>query len=399
MPILDNVTVLDLSRVFAAPFATQMLSDLGARVWKVESLRGDDSRKWGQHVFNAFNRGKKSLALNLKDARAQAIVRRLAQKSDVMVENFKTGDLARYGLSHAELSRLNERLVTLSLTGFGHTGPRAHQPGYDTIIQAMTGVMTLTGESDGPPTRVGIAWIDVMSGLTTAVAILAALRERDRSGHGQHIDLSLFDVGLMALVDVAQDYLEHGHVQRRIGNVTRNISPAQVFRTSDGWITVAVGNDDQFARLCQALGCDSASTDARFRTNPDRILNRSPLSDLLIPLFQRGTRDHWVGVLNAAKVPVSPIFDVAEAFADQQTGARGAVWSMATTGGATLPAVASPFRHFSRTPATPQGPPPGLGEHTAALLQDELGMAPADIDALVRDGVVRLTPEIRKDSA
>lgn len=389
MGILSNITILDLSRVFAAPFATQMLSDLGARVWKIESFQGDDSRKWGDHVFDAFNRGKKSLALNLKDPRAQDLLRRLASKSDVFVENFKTGDMDRYGLSYEALSRLNERLVYLSLSGFGHTGPRSQQPGYDTIIQAMVGAMSVTGDAEGPPTRVGIAWIDVMSGLVTTIGILAALNERQQSGKGQQIDLSLFDVGLMALVDVAQDYLQNGTIQHRAGNVTRNLSPAQVFKTSDGWVVVAVGNNEQFERLCQVIARTDLMSDERFKTNLLRVANRSALSEILIAIFETQARDHWVSVLKAAKIPASPIHDIEEALNDPQSAARGAIWTTPGRDGNDLSLMANPLRHMSRTPAVPAGPPPRLGEHSEEVLCDELGLSAEDIATLVRDGVIR----------
>ena len=266
---------MDLSRVFAAPFATQMLSDLGAKVWKIESFRGDDTRKWGAHVFAAFNRGKSSLAINLKDPRGQTIIAALANKADILIENFKTGDLQRYQLDYERLSQVNRRLIYLSLTGFGQNGPRKDQPGYDTVIQAMTGVMSMTGEPDRPPGRVGIAWIDLMAGLTTTVAALAAIQERHKSGIGQYIDLSLFDVGMMALVDVGQDYLQNGNIQSRIGSVTRNLSPAQPFKAADGWLVLAVGNDDQFMRMCSALRRPDLAADKRFKSNQGRVEYRA----------------------------------------------------------------------------------------------------------------------------
>lgn len=389
MGVLDGVVVLDLSRVFAAPLATQMLSDLGAEVWKIEAFRGDDSRKWGEHVFNAFNRGKKSLAINLKDPRAQDILRRLALKADVLIENFKTGDLARYGLSYEALAKDNPRLVYLSLTGFGNTGPRAHQPGYDTIIQAMTGVMTATGDPEGPPTRVGVAWIDVMSGLTSTIGILAALHERSSSGRGQHIDLSLFDVGMMALVDMAQDYLQNGNIQMRSGNITRNLSPAQVFKTSDGWIVIAVGNDDQFVRMAQAMKLPELTTDPRFSSNLLRVKNRGALSDQMIPVLEQAGRDEWVRIFAEAKVPVSPIFNIGEAVEDRQAKARGAVWQVPDGAGGELPMVANPLRHMSRTPAAPAGVPPKIGQHSGQILQEQLGLSAEEVAVLARDGVIQ----------
>jgi crotonobetainyl-CoA:carnitine CoA-transferase CaiB-like acyl-CoA transferase len=282
----------------------------------------------------------------------------------------------------------NPGLIYASLTGFGHTGPRRQQAGYDTVIQAMTGIMTATGEPDGPPTRVGVAWIDVMAGLVTTIGILAALQERAQSGAGQQIDLSLFDVGLMAMVDVAQDYLQNGRVQRRAGNVTRNISPAQVFATRDGWVVIAVGNDGQFARLCTLLGCPEITADPRFASNLARVAHRGALSDFLGPLIAAQERDDFVARLHGTNVPGSAILDIGETLRDAQAGARGAVWQV-PSGAAALAMLASPLRHLSRTPAEPAGPPPALGEHSSAVLRDRLGLSEDDFAVLVRDGVVR----------
>lgn len=384
MKPLENVRILDLSRVFAAPFATQMLSDLGAEVWKIEAPRGDDTRKWGAHVFAAFNRGKKSLVVDLKTADGQSIVRRLAAKADVVVENFKTGDLARYGLDYPSLQALNDRLVYLSLTGFGQTGPRRNQPGYDTVIQAMSGVMSVTGDPDRPPGRVGIAWIDVMSGLTTTIGILAALGERQRSGKGQHIDLSLFDVGLMALVDAGQDFLQNGRVHHRVGSITRNLSPAQPFQAADGWVVVAVGNDEQFVRMCHALGLPEVADDPRFTTNALRIEHRTVLADRLASRLATHPRARLIEMFEAARVPLSPILGIDEALQDQQTLARDIVWNLAPG----VHSLANPLQRMSRTPAAPAGPPPALGEHTREVLAETLGLDGAELDRLQRTGAI-----------
>jgi len=388
MAVLDGIRVLDLSRVFAAPLATQMLADLGAEVWKIESPSGDDTRKWGDHVFNAFNRGKRGLAVNLKHERAQRLIQRLAGKADVLVENFKTGDLPRYGLGYETLSKINERLVYVSLTGFGQTGPRKNQPGYDTIIQAMAGVMHSTGDPDGPPSRVGIAWVDVMAGLTTALAVMSALLERKSSGKGQHIDLGLFDVGLMALIDVAQDYLQNGNVQRRMGNITRNLSPAQTFETSDGWIVLAVGNDGQFGKLCAEVGLPGLASDPRFATNLLRVENREALTGILTPVIRQVSRQDMVERLNKAGIPASPILDSSEALNDPQALARNAVWNLADGAGAGFRTLANPLRHMSRTPATPSIPPPRIGQHTYEVLGKELQLGTSELDRLVEDGVI-----------
>lgn len=388
MKSLENVSILDLSRVFAAPFATQLMSDLGADVWKIEAPVGDDTRKWGEHVFDSFNRGKKSIVINLKDVRGQAIVRSLAKKADVLVENFKVGDLARYQLDYGNLRKINERLIYLSLTGFGQTGPRKDQPGYDTIIQAMTGIMSVTGEPDRPPCRVGIAWIDVMSGLMTTIAVLAALHERQTSGLGQHIDLSLFDVGAMALVDAGQDFLQNQRVHTRVGNVTRNLSPAQPFEAADGWIVTAVGNDQQFKRMCVALGMEKVGEDCRFTTNASRIRHRQELADLLARAFARYSRAELGALFAEAKVPLSPILAIDEALQDKQALARNIVWKLGADRTKPRQVLANPLQNMSRTPAAPAGPPPQLGEHTFEVLSQQLGFNEDELIALRRDGVV-----------
>ena len=381
---LSDIKVLDLSRVLAAPFAGQMLSDLGAEVIKVEALGGDDTRTWGTHYFRAINRGKKSIAVNLKDPRGQALVRQLALQSDVLLENYKAGDLARFGLDHPTLARDNPGLIYLSVTGFGQTGPRSEQPGYDTIIQGMTGIMTLCGEPDRPPARAGLPMVDIMSGMVGTVGILSALHERARSGLGQHIDLSLFDVGMMMLVDAGQDYLDHDHVQSRLGGINRNFSPGQPFQSTDGWVTLAVANDDQFRRMCLAMGLDALPDDPRFIDNPARVANRTALSALLAPVFITASTAHWEAAFKAAKVPLSPIFDIAEAFAEPQAAARNLIWDM----GNAMRLIANPLQHMSRTPARPAAPPPELGQDAEAVLCGTLGVAPDDLATLIADGVI-----------
>ncbi len=381
---LSDITVLDLSRVLAAPFAGQMLSDLGAEVIKVEALGGDDTRTWGTHYFRAINRGKKSIAVNLKDPRGQAIVRQLALKSDVLLENYKVGDLARYGLDHPTLAKDNPGLIYLSVTGFGQTGPRATQPGYDTIIQGMTGIMTLCGESDRPPARAGLPMVDIMSGMVGAVGILSALHERARSGLGQYIDLSLFDVGMMMLVDAGQDYLDHDHVQSRMGGINRNFSPGQPFQSTDGWVTLAVATDDQFRRMCQAMNLDILPDDLRFVDNAARVKNRAELSAVLAPCFAKVSTQELEDMFKAAKVPLSPIFDIAEAFAEQQSAARNLIWNM----GGAMRLIANPLQHMSRTPARPAAPPPELGQDAHSVLCDNLKLSPDELATLIADGVI-----------
>lgn len=387
MPVLEDVTVIDLSRILAAPFAAQMLGDLGATVWKIESLGGDDARMWGDHYFAAGNRNKRSLAINLKDPRGQRIARELAARADVMIENYKVGDLARYGLDYPTLAAADPKLIYMSMTGFGQTGPRRAQLGYDTVLQALTGIMTLTGDPDRPPGKVGVAWIDVMSGLTATIGILAALRERDRSGHGQHIDLSLYDVGMMALVDAAQDWLQHGKLQMRQGSVHRSFAPSQPFECSDGWVTLAIGNNEQFERLCRAMGHPEWAADPRFASNKLRLEHREALAGLMGAVFRGRSRNEWIAAFEAQQAPLSQILNVAEALADPQSAARRTVWRVPNGNGA-LPLLANPLQHMSRSPAAPSIPPPKLGEHTAEVLQHVLGLDAEEIAGLSRDGVI-----------
>ncbi|GAC1589046.1 MAG: CoA transferase [Sphingomicrobium sp.] len=383
---LSGLKVLDLSRVMAAPYAAQMLGDLGAEVIKIEALGGDDTRTWGTHYFRAANRSKKSIAVNLKDPRGQDIVRKLALKSDVILENFKVGDLARYGLDYETLSKANPKLIYLSVTGFGQTGPRRAQPGYDTIIQGMTGIMTLCGEPDRPPARAGLPVVDIMSGLVGTIGILSALHERSTSGKGQRIDISLFDVGIMMLVDAGQDYLDHNHVQSRLGGINRNFAPAQPFQTTDGWVTLAVATDDQFRRMCIAMELGDLPSDPRFVDNAARVANRQALSAIMAVQFIVESTQHWADLFEAAKVPLSPIFDIAEAMADAQSAARNLIWPMTET----LRLIANPLQHMSRTPARAGAVPPELGQDTQTVLRDGIGISEVDIETLVREGVVGL---------
>lgn len=396
---LDGVVVLDLSRVLAVPFCTQMLSDLGATVWKVESPWGDDTRRWGppfiegeSSYFLSVNRGKKSLALDLKDQRTQELVRRLAIRADVLVENFKTGDLSRYGLGYEELSALNPRLVYASITGYGGTGPRAREAGYDTVVQGMAGIMSVTGDPDRPPMKVGVPWIDVLTGLTAVVGILAALREREVSGRGQRVDLSLFDVGVMAMVNALQGYLMTGEPPVRMGNVHPTVSPVGTFEASDGWFIVTAGNDEQYRRLCEALGRPDLWEDERLKDNAGRLEHREELGKELAVIFGSRSRGEWLERLGEARVPASPIYDLSETLADPQAEARNLVWRVPHPTLGEIPLAANALQHMSRTPARPVSPPPLLGEHTREVLEEALGLSAAELDDLERNGVIPAAP-------
>lgn len=398
MGALTGLNVLDLSRILAGPFCTQMLSDLGATVWKVESLRGDDTRHWGPPFVNgesayflSANRGKQSLAVNLKDPRGRALVQELADKADVFIANFRAGDLNRYALDYDSLAGRNPRLIYASITGFGVTGPRAKEPGYDAILQGMTGIMSVTGEPEGQPMRVGVAWIDLLTGLNTAIAILAALNERNASGRGQFLDMSLFDVGLASMVNVAQSFLMTGAAPRRLGNAHAQIVPYQSFAASDGWLMLTVGNDEQYRRLTEVIGRGDLWNDPAFRTNASRVQHRDRLVEELEKVFARRTRDEWIAELAAAGIPAGPVFDMPEVFGDPQTEARHLVWQLTHPSVGPLPSVASPFQHMGRTPATPQRPPPRLGEHTREILTNLLKRIPSEVAVLLKDGVVAET--------
>ena len=401
---LTGITVLDLTRILAGPFCTQMLSDLGATVWKVEAVGGDDTRTWGppfvqgeSTYFFSANRGKKSLAINLKEPRGQDLVRRLAARADVLVENYKAGNLAQFGLDAPTLLGEHPRLVYVSITGFGQTGPRAGEGAYDAAIQGLIGAMSLTGEPGGPPIKVGIAWTDILAGQTACIGVLAALRERDLSGVGQHVDLSLFETGLMSMVNQAQGYLISGQEPERLGNAHPSIVPYQTFEAQDGWLVLAVGNDAQYRRAVAAIGHPELWEEERFQTNVGRVTHRQDLVTRLTDIFRMRRRDEWLEVLSAAGVPATPIYTIAEAFQDPQASARHMVWEVVHPTAGRIPVVANALQHMSRTPLTPQSPPPLLGQHTREVLQQELGVITAELDQLERDGVIRATsaPDVR----
>jgi crotonobetainyl-CoA:carnitine CoA-transferase CaiB-like acyl-CoA transferase len=397
---LAGLKVLDLSRVLAGPWASQILADLGADVVKVERPgAGDDTRGWGPPFlkdrqggagdaayFLAANRNKRSLALDLAKPEGQAVARRLAARSDVLLENFKRGDLARYDLDYASLAAVKPDLVYCSITGFGQNGPHADRPGYDFMIQGMAGFMSLTGEAGGEPLRAGVAVADLTTGMYSAIAILAALRHRDATGEGQHIDMALFDVTFGWLANQAQNYLVGGTAPGRTGNTHPNLVPYQVFSTATKPIIVAVGNDKQFAAFAAVLGKREWAEDARFRLNRDRVGHRALLVDLIQEVLVAKPAEHWLDAIDAAGVPVGPVNSLDQAFADPQVAARGLLVEVDHAAAGPIRTLAQPMK-FSRTPPDYRQAPPLLGQHSREVLV-EAGFAADEIAALEASGVV-----------
>jgi formyl-CoA transferase len=392
---LAGIRVLDLSRVLAGPYCTMILGDLGADVVKVENPDGgDDTRTWGppfiageSAYFLGVNRNKRGITLNLKDRRGQDILRGLASRSDVFVENMRPGTLERWGVDGASLRQLNPRLITCSLSAFGKVGPYKDDPGYDFTLQALGGLMSVTGQPDGEATKVGVALVDVMTGLFASTAILAALRSRDATGRGQQIDLSLLESELAALANVASGYLVSGNRPRRYGNAHASIVPYEVFSARDRPFALAAANDRQFQILCEQLGYREWSTDPRFATNPARVANRTILIAELGRVFAERDADEWVSQLRAAGIPCASINHVDEAFDHEQVRALDVVEEVAHPTIGALKLVRPPF-HLSETPATVRLAPPTLGQHTDEVLAELLGLEDAEIADLRRHRVV-----------
>jgi len=398
---LSGIQVLDLSRILAGPWLGQLLSDLGATVWKIERpFTGDDTRHWGPpHLegttesayFLSANRGKHSICVDIASPAGAEIVRGLARKTDVVIENYKVGDMKRYGLDYETLRLVKPDIVYCSITGYGQTGPMKNVAGYDMAIQAMSGLMSITGESDdlpgGGPQKVGVPISDLLTGMYSAAGVLSALLHRERTGEGQYIDMALLDVQVAALANQNLNFLTTGKPPRRYGNAHPNIVPYQVFRSSDGSFVLAVGNDQQFRKFCAASGLPELCEDARFITNTDRLRHRSDLIPILAEHLARETTEHWISLLEPVGVPCAAINRMDQTFAHPQVVHRGLRIDLPHATGKTAPLVANPIK-FSQTRIEYSMSPPLLGEHTKDILNSVLELSDQEIDALEKDKVV-----------
>ena len=403
---LDGIVVLDLSRILAGPWCGQILADLGATVIKVERPgRGDDTRAWGPPFLKdeagaetaeaayylAANRGKLSLTLDLATPEGAAIARELAARADVVIENYKAGSLARYGLDYASLKALNRALIYCSITGFGHSGPYASRAGYDFVIQGFCGFMSVTGEADhlpgGGPQKAGVAITDLATGLYSAIAVLAALHHRRSTGEGQAIDMALADSAIALMANMNMNFLTSGVLPRRLGNAHPNLLPYQVFETADDPVIVAIGNDDQFRRWCRLAGDEALARDPRFATNPARIRNRAALIRKVVELMKRHPRAWWVDNLERQGIPCGVVNDFGQMFDHPHVKARAMRFDMAHPTAGSVPMVRSPV-NLQASPPVYRRPPPLLGEHSDEILRDMLGKSADDIAALRKAGAV-----------
>jgi crotonobetainyl-CoA:carnitine CoA-transferase CaiB-like acyl-CoA transferase len=403
---LSHIRVLDLTRVLAGPWASQNLADLGAEVIKIERPgSGDDTRSWGppflkdregketgeSAYFLSVNRGKKSVTLDIAKPGGAEIARELAAKSDVLIENYKVGGLAKYGLGYEDLKKINPRIVYCSVTGYGQSGPCAHLPGYDFIFQGMGGLMSITGERDelpgGGPQKVGIAVTDVMAGMYASLAITGAIAHRERTGQGQYIDIALLDTIVAFGANQIFNYFHSGTVPRRWGNAHPNLLPYEVFGTADGQLILGAGNDSQWASFCAAAERPELALDARFKTMPDRIRNRAALIPVVQDIMKRRSSRDWIGSFEAANVPCGPINNYKEVFEDPQVRHRGLKVEMPHPLSGSMAGVASPMR-FSGTPVEYAVPPPLLGQHTREVLSGVLGMSGGELDRLAARKII-----------
>jgi formyl-CoA transferase len=394
MQPLQGIRVLDLSRVLAGPYCTMVLGDLGAEVIKVEPPEGDETRAWGppfaggeSAYYLCVNRNKRGMMVNLKTDEGKNILRDLAAQSDVLVENFRPGTLKKFGLDFETLHEIYPRLVYCSISGFGQTGTLRNMHGYDFMIQASGGLMSITGEPEGEPMKVGVAAADLFAGQNAVIAILAALQARGVTGRGQYLDISLFDSQLGWLANVAGNFLVSGNLPKRYGNAHANIVPYQSFKASDGWFVVAVGNDKQFAALCDAVGKSEWAVDPRFSTNPARVENREALIGLLKPVFETKTAREWL-VLLEDKFPCGPINNFEQAFSMPHVKEREMLVEMEHPTIGVLPLVGSPLK-MSATPVAYRLPPPLMGEHTLGVLKDVLGYSDEQVQGLQERGCIK----------
>lgn len=404
MGMLEDLFVLDLSRVLAGPYCTLLLADMGARVVKVESHAGDDTRRWGppypggeSGYYLSVNRGKESVVVDLKDPRGRELVQKLASKADVIVENYKVGDLERYGLDYAAVAAGNPAVIYVSITGFGQDGPRAKEPGYDAAMQAQSGLLAMTGTPEGAPVKLGVAWIDVLTGVHAATGALAALHHRESTGVGLHLDVALLDVAIASLVNQAQAALLTGEAPARLGSAHPSIVPYQAFEAADGAVVVAVGNDGQFARFCGVVGHPEWATNVNYATNDARVRNRATLVPLIAGELAGRKRGEFLEACRAANVPATPVATLPEALVDPQVVARGMVISGEHPTIGALPMVASPLWHargpdgaaIDLAPAPNAAPvPPLLGADSRAVLLRDLNLTEAEADELIAAGVV-----------
>jgi crotonobetainyl-CoA:carnitine CoA-transferase CaiB-like acyl-CoA transferase len=403
---LSHIRVLDLSRVLAGPWASQTLADMGAEVIKIERPQsGDDTRGWGPPYLKdsvgndtaeaayylAANRGKQSVTLNISKPEGQDVIRRLVRECDVFIENYKVGDMARYGLSYDKLKQINPRLIYCSITGFGQTGPMAHLPGYDFIIQGIGGLMSITGERDdlpgGGPQKVGVAVADIMTGLYATIGILGALAYRDQTGEGQYVDMALLDVQVATMANMNMNYLCSGKVPYRQGNAHANIVPYQVFDAADGKLVIAVGNDSQFAKLCDVIGCPDLATNESYATNTCRVRNRESLIPLLQEILSKRNVSDWITLIEPEGVPCGPINNIRQVFEHPQVQHRGMRVDLSHPTAGSAPSVANPIK-FSRTPITYSKAPPTLGQHTKQILSRVGDFSESEIQKLGEKGII-----------
>lgn len=400
---LHGIRVLDLSRVLAGPSCTQMLGDLGADIIKIEKPgEGDDTRKWGppylkdadgadtteSAYYLSCNRNKRSVAIDITKPEGQALIHQLIEHCDILIENFKTGGLKKYGLDYDSVKERHPRIIYASITGFGQTGPLAHEPGYDLMAQAMGGLMAITGEPDGAPMKVGVALSDVMTGLHAAIGILAALHKRKETGTGEHIDVALLDCTLASLTNLAQFYLTSGKTAKRWGNAHSTIVPYQAFEAADGWIVIAVGNDSQFARFAKLLGHGEWAESETFALNRNRVKNRDELISLIIPRIKEQPSAYWVEKLEDIDIPVGPVQSIDQAFAMEQVQARGMDIEMPhPLSPAPVRLVGSPFK-LTENPVDYRLPPPVCGADTESVLNEMLQLGTEDLHKLKKQNII-----------